>query len=1168
MADSQRERYRLERKISGKGGFGEVWLATDTLLDRSVAIKCPKATDNPTRRERFLIEARILARLSHPNITQIYDAFFNEDENSLYLVIEYVDGKDLSEIISESAPLPLDIILEIAMGILKALSYAHEQGLVHRDVKSANVMIGDDVKLTDFGLAALRSILQEGTDFLAGTPAYMAPEQIEGQATDGRADLYALGVILFEMISGGRLPFERANLVDILDAHLQVPPPPISQFEPTVPPVLEQVITRLLAKDPEDRYPSADVVMEVLDTIHIGTKLGNLPVPLTPFVGREAELAEIEAHLRDPGCRLLTLVGPGGSGKTCLAREAAAAQADNYPHGAFFVPLAPLDSVEGILPTVAEALGFRFYEESEPRQQLLDYLRQKHMLLILDNFEHLLACPEQRLARPGRRAGQVVEGPGRGDGVGLVTDILQTAPDVKVLATSRARLNVRGEHLFPVAGMKFPDREKTEDTGQLAQDAAPRRVPRPVGQDGQDVAQYGAVKLFLQSARQVRPRFEPTADEMLDIEHICRLVAGMPLAILLAAAWMEILTPSEIVAGIRQSIDFLETDLVDVPARQHSMRAVFDHSWQLLTEREKVLFARLSVFRGGFTREAVREVTGTSLRDLMALVSKSLLHRASRGRYEVHELLRAYAAEKLSQSLAASEVVRDRHCAYYTAALQRWRADFEGPRQQAALAEMDTEIENARHAWDWAVERAQVEQLDRAIVALWRFYMWRGRYQEGETVCRIAAEKLATRVFESAKASGDGLRVLAQVLSIRSNVNWMLGRTKLCSQLLRQSLALLERSGLDDPDTRLEKAYVLLEMGRVASDSDPVEATRLYEQSLTLFRALDDRWGTAAALYALGKVAQGLGAYAEARQFHEDSLTIRQALGDQRALADSLAGLGAIALYQGEFTEAEHLMRESIAIHQEIGNRAGIAGGLSSLGTTFIFLGKFAKAASVLQESATVYNELGSRPSLALSTITLGHAKAHSGEYEQARVQGEFGLNLSRKISYQRGIGHACWLLGYVALAEETYIEAEQLLQKSVATFRELGQREELGSVLGVLGMALCGLSQLSQARQHLQEALHTATQIRGLAQSISVLRGIALLLAERGDVERAVELYALVSRYPIVSNSRLSEDTVGRHIAAVAAGLPPEVVAVAQERGRTRDIEATVAELLAELEG
>jgi serine/threonine protein kinase len=330
VADSLRERYRLESKISSKGSFGEIWLATDTLLDRPVAIKCPKATDDPIRRERFLIEARMLARLNHPNITQIYDAFFDEGENSLYLVIEFVDGRDLSQVISTGNPLPLEIVLEIATGVLRALSYAHEQGVVHRDIKPANVMIADDVKLTDFGLASLQSILQRGTGFRAGTPAYMAPEQIEGRAIDDRADLYALGVILFEMLTGGRLPFEYTDEEEMMDAHLHANPPPVRQLAPTVPPGLEEAITRLLAKNLEDRYPSAEAVMDVLDTVHVGPRLVSHPDQLTPFVagppiiaprqffGRERELKRIFGLWQRFPLQHVALVGPKRSGKTSL----------------------------------------------------------------------------------------------------------------------------------------------------------------------------------------------------------------------------------------------------------------------------------------------------------------------------------------------------------------------------------------------------------------------------------------------------------------------------------------------------------------------------------------------------------------------------------------------------------------------------------------------------------------------------------------------------------------------------------------------------------------------------------------------------------------------------------------------------------------------------------
>ena len=1144
MSDSPRERYRLERKISGKGSFGEVWLATDTLLDRPVAVKCPKVTDDPIRRERFLVEARMLARLNHPNITQIHDAFFNEEEGNLYLVMEYVDGRDLSEIIGAGTSLPLDIILEVAVGILRALSYAHQQDVVHRDVKPANVMIADDVKLTDFGLASLRSILDRGTGFMAGTPAYMAPEQIEGQAIDGRADLYALGVLLYEMLSGGRLPFEHADQIEMMDAHLYAAPPPIAQFARTVPPALEQVVMRLLAKDPQERYPSAEAVIGILESIPAGPKLTNLPVSLIPFVGREAELAEIQDRLGDPDCRLLTLVGPGGCGKTRLAVKAAEAQLDSYPHGVFFVRLARLDSVEGIVPTVAEALGFRFHEEGKPQQQLLDYLSLKRTLLILDSFEHLLAGPE----------------PGRRDGVGLVTEILRTAQDIKILTTSRARLNVQGEHLLPIAGMDFPDEETAEELVlSLPKVAARRQV--------QGLAQYSAVELFLQSARRVQPSYEPTADDLFEVGRICRLAEGMPLGILLAAAWVEMLTPAEIAAEIGRSLDFLETDLHDLPERQRSMRAVFDHSWNLLTKVERDVFQGLTVFRGGFARSAAQEVASASLRELMALVHKSLLHRTTAGRYDMHELVRSYAAEKLDRDQAASELIHDRHCSYYSAALQKWGVDLKGPRQQTALTEIHAEIENARAAWNWAVERGQVERLDRSLDGLCHFLEWRGRYEEGEAACRMATEKLGAKVSESPTASGSELLLLGRVWSIRGSFNWKLGRTDTASQHLHRSLALLEQSESDDPDVRAATAHAILEFGHVASDYDRKEGRHLYEQSLALFRELGDQYGMAQALYALGEVARLVGAYEEAKRFHEESLALRQTLGHQSGIADSLRGLSNIAVKQGRLEEGERLIRQSIAIHRDLDNRGAIADGTYYLGQTLMFLGEYDEAHAKLEESVVLYRDLGDLNGLADSYGGLSFVEWMQSRYRQARVHARMCLSLSQDTGHQFGIAVGLGMLGSVALIEGAGAEARKLLQESATIHREIGQREELGWALAQLGAVELALGNVPQARQHFYEALHTAADIRSFMTFLAVIAEAVPLLIVKGENERAVELYALASRYPVLNNAQVFDDLVGQLIAVDSASLPPEVVLAAKERGLARDLEATVAELLAEFE-
>jgi tetratricopeptide (TPR) repeat protein len=524
----------------------------------------------------------------------------------------------------------------------------------------------------------------------------------------------------------------------------------------------------------------------------------------------------------------------------------------------------------------------------------------------------------------------------------------------------------------------------------------------------------------------------------------------------------------------------------------------------------------------------------------------------------MHELLRQYAGEKLDQSPAASEAAHDRHCAYYCAALQRWETDLISARQQTALTEMDVEIENVRTAWNWAVERGQVERVDQALVGLVRFHGWRGRNYEGETACRLAAEKLATT------ASGDGLRVLAKVLSVRCGFNRMLGRTELASRLVQQSLALLEQLESADPGVRLQKAYILHEMGAMAFGSNREKARQLYEQSLVLFQELGDRWGTAMMLSALGGIVGSLGDFGEAKQLHEESLAIRRTLGDQRTIAMSLDMLSLIAMFQGQLEEGERLVREGLTIRQKLGDRANIAHGLNALSRTLVWRGTFSEAYPLLEESMAIFNDLGlPSPILGLSEVNV-----HLGRYDQARAQGLASLALNQELDHGVHIGYSLLILGEVAIALKEYTEAERLLQESVATFRAIGEQHDLGLALADIGIAAYNLGHILQARQYLYEALQSAAKVPTFKLLVWVIPVMSLLLADQGEKERSAELYALASRHPFVANSRWFEDIAGKHIAAVAATLPPEVVAAAQERGKARDLWETAAELLAELAG
>ena len=874
----------------------------------------------------------------------------------------------------------------------------------------------------------------------------------------------------------------------------------------------------------------------------------NLPAQPTPFIGREGMLAEVKERLQDPDCRLLTLVGPGGSGKTRLAIATGAALLPTYEHGVFFISLAPLQSVESIEPTVASALGISLAGTDEPRQQLLRYLREKDLLLILDNFEHLIP-------------------PTRGDrgGEDVVTDILKTALNVKTLVTSRARLRVQGERLYPVAGMNHPDSASISAVSV------------------EDVDQYSALKLFLSGARGMQPGFELTTANVTDVAQICYVVDGMPLGILLAAAWVEILSPGEIADEIGKSIDFLETDLTDLPARQRSMRAVFDHSWNLLTERQQEVCAGLSVFRGGFARTAARRVTGASLRELKGLLDRSLVQRATTGRYEMHELLRQYAADKLDASTATSEAARDRHCAYYIAALEQWEGDLKGRRQLAAFAEMDVEIENVGAAWDWAVERAQVERLDRAVEGLCRYYILRGRYQECEVACAAAAKRL------EGISSSDAIRVLASVLSWQGASNQAQGRGEESRHLVRRSMALLDDPALADQDTRADRASILSGMARVAAEIewDLEKSSRLNEQKLALYEELGDQWGTAQALQSLAWHAMFRDDYDGAKQRFEETIALFQALGDQYRVGKAYHGLGMVARGRAELEESELLLRKAIDILAEIETEGslGISDARWHLGWTLILAGKFAKARQLAEGGLASCEHLGDTIA-AEYHLQLGVAEMSQGQYERAAAQAEEGLKTFREGPVRWMTGECLWVLGSVELAEaeslleariaprlpgagevrQTYARARRMLQEAVAAYRKADDCPS-ARALTSLAAAERGLGNLDQSWNHLQEALRQLSEAPGLQVCLDVLPAAALLLADAGKLDRAVELYALALRYPYVANSRWFEDVFGRHIDAVAATLPPEVAEAARERGRARDLQATVKELLMELE-
>ncbi|MEZ4861155.1 MAG: BTAD domain-containing putative transcriptional regulator [Caldilineaceae bacterium] len=846
------------------------------------------------------------------------------------------------------------------------------------------------------------------------------------------------------------------------------------------------------------------------------------PRPLTPLIGREQALTDLARLLTDPTVRLVTVVGPGGIGKTHLALEAAAAQQLRFQHGVVLVALAPLESAAEIISAMAKALHFSFYEDTPPEQQILDYLRAKQMLLVMDNFEHLL------------------------EGAKFVTTLLETAPDLKVLATSRVRLQIQGEQLYPLAGLSYPDEAMSLAT--LA--------------DEEIRQHFGALTLFLNHARRLHPSYVLTSDAVADVARICRLVDGMPLGIVLAAAWSEMLTPGEIADEIAHSFTFLQANSPNsqgLPARHQNLEAVFTHTWSLLSARERRVFQQASIFRGGFTQEAAQAVVDAALPDLLALVSKFLLHRAADGRYTIHELLRQFAAQKLAQSPTDEQAARRRHSTFFCDFLHQREDDLKGAHQQRALKEIEAEGENVRVAWRWAVAHGEIAHLDRAINCLGLFYEWRGRYHDGETACRGAAESL------DAPADGDALRIRAKILTWQARFSRLLGQSERAQRLVQQSLCLLNGPDLRDQNSQLERAATYLELGQQAVTK--VEIQTWFKQSLALHRSLHNAWETAQVLSLLGaSVVDIMNTYEGNSQFLEESLDLCRTLGDQRGIAQVLATQGFTKVLQGQAAQGETLLKQSLAICQETRDKTLLAGSMGLLGVGYLYGGKFEEAQRLYEEEMSIWQDFGNRARTASASAKLAEATLHLGHYAQARVYATSALQLAQAVDDSGRISYALWHLGFAVLGEGACLEAEQLLAESIAIHQRLGIRAREHDVLATFGFASLAAGKVNQAQQALRAVLEMALENRFFGTSVEGICLAACVSAVQEKPEQAVELYALARRYPYIANSCGFADAAGPHIAVAIELLPAEVVAAAQARGRALDRWATVAALVEQL--
>jgi len=732
--------------------------------------------------------------------------------------------------------------------------------------------------------------------------------------------------------------------------------------------------------------PAAFPPLRTLDAAH-----HNLPVQPTPFIGREQEVKAVQHLLERDGVRLLTLTGPGGTGKTRMALQVAAELSEGFPDGVFFVDLAPISDPALVMPTIAQTLDVKEVAGHPLLDLVIAFLREKQVLLLLDNFEQVVSAAERLPA------------------------LLAACQELKVLVTSREVLHVSGEQEFAVPTLSLPD---------------PKRLP-----DLQALSQYEAVALFIQRAQAARPAFQVTQANAAAITEICLRLDGLPLAIELAAARIKLLPPQALLARMGQRLAVLTSGARDVPERHQTLHNTIAWSYQLLDGGEQRLFRRLSIFLGGCTLEAAESVCAAlgeadaprSVFDGVAsLIDKSFLRQSDpegqEPRLLMLETIREYGWECLNGS-GELEETRHAHALYYLHLAEQVEPHLRSAQQAVWLARLEEEHDNLRAALRWSLDHAEKEMALRLGGALGYFWELCGPWSEGRTF------------LEQALAAGEDVTaaVRAKALGAAGVLMGMQGDFEPAMVLCQQSLALFRELG-----EAAGEALSLYGLGTIAwMRGNLALARELLEEALTLFRGVDDPWGITSSLISLASVALERCEYASTQARLQESLALSRKLADKRGIANSLLTWAWLLFWsEGAFEQARAMLEESVALFREVGDKELEPLGELLLGFVAFLQGEYTRARSQLEEGLALFRTMGSQRGMALGLQFLGLLTFAQGEAGTARALLEESLVLFRTMGNQSMITHCLASVAIVAMAQGQRSWGVRLLG-AVETVRE-----------------------------------------------------------------------------------------------------------------------------------